>query len=214
MKPLLTVFTGALLTFGQFGCSVFGVRTLDEPNYTLLKSAKNENIEIRQYSEFLVAETQVESRYEDASRVGFRRLFRFISGDNTSQQKIAMTAPVQRSRSGEEIAMTAPVFQEQDKSWWTVSFVMPAKFTSKTVPQPTDSTVTIRTVASRKVAVISFRGRIHEDGMEEYAQTLRAWCKNHGYRLMSEPRLAGYDPPYTLPFLRRNEVHIDVDPLP
>ncbi|MEE2902086.1 MAG: heme-binding protein [Myxococcota bacterium] len=201
----------SLITLGQFGCSVFGIRSIDEPNYTLLKSDKSQSVEIRHYDEFLVAQTVVKANYKQAGSVGFRRLFRFISGDNTAQQSIAMTAPVERYETGEKIAMTAPVFQAQEEKQWTISFVMPAKFTAETVPQPTDSSVTIKTVPARKVAVIRFAGRMNEEKSEKYIQELKVWCRDHGYRPTSKPRLAGYDPPFTLPFLRRNEIHINVE---
>ena len=204
----------AILALGQFGCSVFGVRSIDEPNYRLLKTDQAQSVEIRYYDEYLVAETLVDSTYKQAGSIGFRRLFRFISGANTTQQSIAMTAPVERYETGEKIAMTAPVFREQDQKQWAISFVMPDKFTAATVPQPLDPNVSIKKVPARKVAVIRFRGRMNEALAEEYTRKLKNWCASKGYVITSEPRLAGYDPPFTLPALRRNEVHIDVSASP
>ena len=201
----------SILALGQFGCSVFGVRSIDEPNYTLLETDKGQSVEIRHYDEYLVAETLVDSNYKQAGSIGFRRLFRFISGDNTAQQSIAMTAPVERYETGEKIAMTAPVFREQDNKQWAISFVMPKKYNAATVPQPTDPTVRVKTVPERNVAVIRFRGRMNEEISQRYVERLNAWCAEHGYRVVSEPRLAGYDPPFTVPLLRRNEIHIDVE---
>ena len=211
MKRKRIIMASAILALGQFGCSVFGVRSIDEPNYRLLKTDQDQSVEIRHYDEYLVAETLVDSTYKQAGSIGFRRLFRFISGANTTQQSIAMTAPVERYETGEKIAMTAPVFRERDQKQWAISFVMPDKFTATTVPQPVDPTVRIKTIPSRRVAVIRFRGRMSAEVAEQYTERLRAWCAKHGYRTMSKPRLAGYDPPFTLPALRRNEVHIDVE---
>ena len=213
MKKQVVALAGLILAVGQIGCSVFGVRTVDEPKYNILESVESAPIEVREYSEIIVARTTVDANYDDASTVAFRRLFRYISGENTVGGKIAMTAPVEtsrRSKSGEKIAMTAPVFQDATEERWTMAFVMPAKYTMDDVPRPTNPNVEVALLPPRRVAVLTFNGRYDDETFASQSAKLESWVRDRGLEPTSSPRLAGYDPPYTLPFLRRNEVHIDV----
>jgi DNA gyrase inhibitor GyrI len=88
---------------------------------------------------------------------------------------------------------------------------MPAGFTLNTLPQPVDTLITIRQVRSKKVAVIRFSGFLAQENIEENAKNLPTWIDTKGYLALSSPRSAGYDPPWTIPFLRRNEVQIDIE---
>ena len=198
------------------GCSVFGVRTAPEPDYTVTHQVDSEPIEVRRYEETLVATTQVRAdSYDKASRVGFRRLADYIFGENRSDEEIGMTAPVfqrMEPREGEEIGMTAPVLQSQEREGvWRMSFVMPARYTRQTLPEPMDPAIEIESLPAREVAVIRFRGRLRPENVEEAAEELRRWIQQSPYQATSAPRAAGYDPPYTLPPLRRNEVLIEVE---
>jgi hypothetical protein len=96
-------------------CSLFGIRSTEEAAYSVLQ--KQGDYELRQYESLVVASTLVESDFDEAGKQAFRRLFNYISGDNTAGQEIAMTAPViateNQSNGGEEIAMTAPVTSER-----------------------------------------------------------------------------------------------------
>ena len=86
---------------------------IEEAKYTVLK--KEGHLELRQYAPHIVAETLVESDFEGAGNKAFRRLFNYISGNNESRQKIAMTAPVSQAVQGEKIAMTVPVGQQTQR---------------------------------------------------------------------------------------------------
>jgi hypothetical protein len=90
---------------------------IEEPRFKVLE--KDGSFELREYSPYIVAETRVEAGFEEAGNVAFQRLFRYISGNNIAQQKIAMTAPVTQSR-GEKISMTAPVSQVADGNAYLV----------------------------------------------------------------------------------------------
>lgn len=213
MKKQALMITSLILGMGQIGCSVVGIRSVDEPDYDVIERADSDHIEVREYDQILVARTTVDAEYDDASRVGFRRLFRYISGDNTVGDTIAMTAPVVTSRgaeSGEKIAMTAPVFQTSSDESWTMSFVMPAKYTINDVPRPTNPDVEVALIPARRVAVITFRGRYNDEIFATQRAKLESWIRDRGLEPVSAARLAGYDPPYTLPMFRRNEVHIDL----
>jgi SOUL heme-binding protein len=205
MKRLSSLITTVYLA----GCSVFGIPSVEEAGYEVLK--EHDVIQIRQYKPFLTAQTKVDAGYDEASSKAFQRLFDYISGNNKAQQKIAMTAPVIQEKQAEEIAMTAPVFQEKSGKTWFMSFVLPADYTLATAPVPLDSTIVLKEVPSKKVAVLTYSGFLSEQVIDEKTDELKGWLVANNYKAISSPRSAGFDPPWTLPFLRRNEVHIDIE---
>ncbi len=189
----------------------------EEPKYVMLE--KSEPFELRAYAPRIIAEVKVEGDLDAASSQGFRLIAAYIFGKNQVSQKIAMTTPVgiessDQSKSA-QIAMTAPVMIEGNQSsdmnakhQWTVSFVMPAEYTLDTLPKPLDSQVKIREVPSEKRAVITFSGFYNEDKVQEKTQALRDWMKSKNVKSIGEPQFARYNPPWTLPFMRRNEIMI------
>ena len=106
--------------------------------------------------------------------------------------------------------MTAPVLQERVGSEWWMAFVMPSSYTMDSLPAPLDPTIKTTEIPSRTVAVIRYSGILSQTAIDLHAFQLQAWIEANGYQALSAPRSAGYDPPWTLPFLRRNEVHIDI----
>ena len=184
---------------------------IEEPRFRVLE--RDGAFELREYAPYLIAETRVEAGFTDAGNVAFQRLFRYISGENTAQQKIAMTAPVTQSsaaKSGEKIAMTAPVAQQADGDAYRVAFVVPAKYTLDTVPQPRDPTVQIRAVPAQLIASWRYSGRWTESNYREHEAELRAAIAARNLKVTGEPTLARYNPPFMPSFLRRNEVLIPV----
>jgi hypothetical protein len=185
----------------------------EEPGYRVIE--QDGAFELRQYAPYLVAETRVESDFETAGSIAFQRLFRYISGDNVAQQKIAMTAPVTQSRDearGEKIAMTAPVEQQAAGRGYRVAFIVPAKYNLETVPKPTDPTIEIRAVPQRLVAVWRYSGRWTTGNYRQHEAELRGAMVKRDLVAADEPILARYDPPFMPTFLRRNEVMIAVNP--
>jgi hypothetical protein len=180
----------------------------EEPAYEVVSS--HGDVEIRRYQPMILAETRVDSQFEEAGNEAFRRLFGYISGDNTTRSKIAMTAPVVQEPTSQKIAMTAPVVQEADASGWRVAFVVPSEFSWETTPQPTDSRVELRLVPERTVAVLRFSGTWGEARFAEHERKLRAVVAEHGLRAVGEAVYARYNPPFTPWFMRRNEVMIPV----
>lgn len=201
----LLLMTGMLLA----GCSVLGKRESAEPPFTVLE--KEGEIEIRQYGGMVLAETVVEGGYGQSSGQAFSRLAGYIFGKNRSKQKFSMTAPVLQEPASEKLSMTAPVMQEKHGNSWVMSFVMPEGSTLASLPEPLDQTVKFREVRAKKVAVISYSGLHSESNLRSYAEKLTVWLEKRGYRSLSGPRAASYDPPWTIPFLRRNEVLIDIE---
>ena len=209
MQMYLACALIGLLGILATGCSVFGIRTFETSGCEVV--LKDGRFEIRQYPDALVAETVVDAEYSKAGSVAFRRLAGYIFGGNKSRAQISMTTPVIQQKASERIAMTAPVMQEKSGRGWRMTFVLPAKYTMETVPEPVDTQVVIRKETGRKVAVIRYSGWLSEASMESNTDKLKGWIEQKGYKATSPPRLAAYDPPWTVPFLRRNEVHIDIE---
>jgi len=198
-----------LLAIALVQLASFTAMAVEQPSFRVLE--RDGAFELREYAPHLVAETSVQAGFEDAGSIAFRRLFRYISGDNTAQQKIAMTAPVTQSRSsGEKIAMTAPVTQVASGSGYTVAFLVPAKYAADTVPQPNDPTIRIRAVPRQLIATWRYSGRWTPSNYQEHESELRRIMAARGLKAIGEPILARYNPPFMPAFLRRNEVLIPV----
>lgn len=190
----------------------------EEPKYTLLE--KSEPFELRAYAPQIVAEVLVDGDLDEASTRGFRLIAAYIFGKNQVSEKIAMTAPVGiesgTKQTSAKIAMTAPVGIEADQSQksganqWLVSFVMPSEYTLETLPKPLNNQVKIRQVPAEKRAVITFSGFYGETTVAEKTKALEDWMKSKNLQAIGSSQFARYNPPWTLPFLRRNEVMIRV----
>ena len=195
------------------GCSFFGIRNTEEAGYELVD--KHESIEIREYDELVVVETFANTGYEEAGKIAFRKLFAYISGENISKTKIAMTAPVMSKegdvQTGDKIPMTSPVLEERQAKGWRYSFVLPAGYTLENAPLPSNPEVKLAVIPRKKVAVIRYTGSWKEKSMREKSEKLAKWIQAKGLKSLSKPRSARYDPPWTLLFLRRNEIMIDVN---
>ena len=187
-------------------CATMGI---EKPKYTVVE--KQGKFEIRSYAPQILAETTVDATFEDAGNVAFRRLFKYISGDNRSRTSIAMTAPVNQQAQSKKIAMTAPVNQQKLKDGYAVSFVMPAKYTIDILPEPLDPSVSIREVPARTLAAIRYSGTWSIDRYNNHLGKLQSFVKEKGLRIIDEPIFARYDPPFQIWFLRRNEVLIPVE---
>lgn len=166
--------------------------------------------EVRAYAQHILAETIVDGNLEEAGNQAFGRLFRYISGANRTHNKVAMTAPVAQQRAGEKIAMTAPVGQQRAQDKWAVSFMMPAGYTLETLPVPEDPQVKLRLVPARRMAAVRYSGFWSEKNYLKHKQELEAWIHKQGLSVKGEPVWARYNPPFTLWFLRRNEILIEV----
>lgn len=191
--------------FALFGGSVLAA-TVDEPAYTV--EVRDGAFEVRRYGAIVVAETTVVGPFDAAGSEGFRRLVRFISGDNQGAASIAMTAPV--TQAPVAIAMTAPVTQTASAAGWRVGFVMPAGSVLARMPTPNDPRVVLREQPGRRAAVARFSGGWSEALRVEWTAKLAAWMAVQGLSAAGDPEVHRYDPPWTLPALRRNEIHVPV----
>ncbi len=188
--------------------------SLEQPDYDVVY--RDGDIEYRQYKPYLVAETVIESvgDYKAAGNEGFRRLFRYIAGGNQSRSKIAMTAPVAQTPTSEKIAMTVPVQQAGSADGWRVAFMLPTRYTLETAPVPSDPRVQVREVPGRLMAVLRYSGRWTERNFEKKRASLLALLESEAVAPLGDIQSALYDAPYMPPFLRRNEVMVEVERLP
>ena len=205
MKKLLLVCTALLLQ----GCSVFGIRTVELLDYTLIE--EEGNFDIRQYQDYWVASTVVGGEYKKSTNKAFGRLFKYISGNNGQQAKIAMTGPVIQQPEGEEIAMTGPVIQQKMGTNWVMEFVLPSKYNENSPPEPLDSEVKVVRKTGYKAAALRYSGNLSEKKFSDKKAELLDLVMQKKLQPVGEPFSAGYDPPWTLPFLKRNEVLVVVE---
>jgi hypothetical protein len=181
---------------------------IEEPAYTV--ESKASQYEIRKYGPIVVAETKIESDFENAGNQAFRILAGYIFGGNKSKTKIAMTAPVTQEVASEKIAMTAPVTQTKEPTGFVVQFTMPEKYTLETLPTPDDSRVILRQLPARRVAVYTYSGSWSESRYAEKLSNFKLELKNDKVTSIGEPTLARYNSPFALWFLRRNEIWLEV----
>lgn len=199
-----------LLILTTMGCSMFGIRTEKEPNYEVITS--DDNKQIRKFNPMITASVIIKGDYKNNASPGFKQLAGFIFGDNETNTKVKMTAPViQRPSGSEKISMTAPVIQTPGDDAWEMSFVMPAEYTLDSLPKPKNPNIIIKQIPSQTVAVLSYTGLTDENKINKLGAELTEWIIQQGYKNISKPRSARFDPPWTIPFLRRNEIHITVE---
>lgn len=198
----------------------------EEPKYTVLK--QTEDFELRRYESQLVAQTWVSGDQDAASRAGFKILADYIFGNNTTpsgeSSKISMTAPVamqfeakqsatKKNGGSQKIAMTAPVsikqeHQQQNDSKWRVQFTMPSQYSMQTLPKPNNPNIEIIEVPPQTYGVIKFSGLAGAEKVAAKTAELQSWMQMQKLNIIGTPELARYNPPWTLPFMRRNEVMI------
>jgi effector-binding domain-containing protein len=184
----------------------------EEPEFTVL--FQEENLEIREYEPRIIAHVKANGDFDDASSKGFKMLADFIFGNNTinnTSQKISMTAPVSASISSKTISMTAPVIAENNNNEWSIAFVMPKEFTIATLPVPNNQNIKITALPKEKFAVVVFSGLVRESSYNKKANLLIEFIKKKRLTPLSSIQIARYNPPWTLPFFRRNELMVKID---
>lgn len=205
MKFLLTQ---ALLVLG-IAFSSFAV-AIEKPEYEVL--FVDGAVEYRRYESFIVAETEivdVES-WKDASNEGFRRLFNYITGDNNGEAKIAMTAPVQQSKIQAEDVRINQAEPLEVGAGWKVGFMLPSSYSMIDAPMPEDERITIRMVPEKLVAAIRYSGRWTTRNFDKYESRLMGALSEENIETLGEPETAFYNPPFIPPFMRRNEILVEV----
>lgn len=201
---------------------------IEEPKYTLV--SEEGVFQVRRYPAVLIAETFVDGDMDEASNKGFRLIADFIFGNNKApnataggSEKIAMTAPVTVEPMSQTIEMTAPVTIEpvqvssekmSTANRWRIHFVMPSSYTLASLPKPSNNKVVIREVPGATYAVLTYSGFNFLSNVQTRTNELMAWIKSKKMETSGSPQLARYNPPWTLPMWRRNEIMLEVKPAP
>ena len=202
--------TLATLLFGLLWTGT--LMATEEPKFESLR--KEDKVEIRRYVPVIVAETIVDGDMDSASNRGFQLIAGYIFGNN---ERIAMTAPVvaEAQSSAEKIAMTVPVSIEPQiaddskmagAQRWRIHFVMPSQYTLATLPKPLNPQVKLREIPAKTYAALTYSGFNTESKVQEKTDQLLDWLKTQKIETIGKPQLARYNPPWTLPFLSRNEI--------
>ena len=185
---------------------------IDEPAYAVVQTT--DVFEVRQYAPYLVAEVVVPGPVSEAGNQGFSLLGGYIFGKNKGERKLEMTAPVTQTALPPappvKLEMTAPVTQAATAGGFLVQFVMPKGYTLATLPEPLDARVKLREVPGNRVAVIRFSGSWSQSTYEEQLQKLRSALAAAGMTTAGEPVSSRYNSAFSLPFLRRNEVWLNL----
>lgn len=184
---------------------------LEAPKYTVIET--DGAFELRSYEPMIVAETLVSGDLDEASNAGFRVIAGYIFGDNKTasgvNDKISMTVPVNMQLQSEKIDMTAPVSMQAKDGQWLIHFVMPSKYTMETLPVPDNEAVNIRQIPARNYASIEFSGFTGPIKVAKKTEELLKWLDKKGITPVNEPEMARYNAPWSLPFMRRNEILVE-----
>ncbi|KAG0533261.1 hypothetical protein BDA96_04G177700 [Sorghum bicolor] len=198
--------------------ALMSVPDLETVPFRVLK--REAEYEIREVESYFVAETTMPGRSGfdfNGSSQSFNVLASYLFGKNTASEQMEMTTPVftrKGESNGETMDMTTPVITKSaGKNKWKMSFVMPAKYGSN-LPRPKDPSVTIKEVPSKIVAVAAFSGLVTDDDINMRESKLReSLHKDTEFRVKDDSvvEVAQYNPPFTLPFTRRNEIALEVE---
>lgn len=169
------------------------VSNVEQAKYTVI--ASEGTIEVRNYTPLIVAQTNVTGDRKQAIQNGFRRIADYIFGNNVPAQKVAMTAPV---------------IQQPEGDHWKIGFVMPKNYSMATLPKPNNSDIDLVEVSAKRFVVVRFSGTASDDSLKTQTDKLKQFIQAKKFRAIAAPVFAFYNPPWTLPFLRRNEVMVEI----
>lgn len=178
---------------------------IETPKYNIISS--QDSIEVRLYEPMNIATVNVPGSRKESIKKGFRMLADYIFGNNHIHKDIQMTAPV-KQQSSKEITMTAPVQQQQKGDVWQISFVMPSKYKIDELPIPNNKAVQIIEIPEQQFIAIQFSGTNSDENIDEHKELLSKYVKEKGINITGSYKYAFYNHPWTLPFMRRNEVLI------
>ncbi len=209
---MLKIITWIIIGLALLGSSAWGMMKVfskyEQASYQIAES--NGRFEIRDYAPMIVAQGEFTGERNEAIDKGFIVVAGYIFGKNISTQKIAMTTPVMQ-QSSEKIPMTVPVMQAKGQNnSWTLSFVMPSKYTLQTLPIPNNPDIKLKELPAKRFAVIRFSGMWTKANLNKRTSNLQEFIKSKNLVIVSEPVYAFFNPPWTPWFLRRNEIMIEV----
>jgi hypothetical protein len=206
VNRIITAFAALFCLSLLFWCE--DIMAIEEAKYSVIE--REDAFELRQYQPQIIAETVVEGDFDQVGNEGFRRLFKYISGNNRSKKSISMNAPVSQEKTNEKITMTAPVNQEKVGEKWIITFLMPSQYTMENIPEPLDPRIVIKKVPGNLMASMRYSGTWSKIRYEDNKAHLYEMINKRGLKPQGEPIFARYNPPFMPWFLRRNEVLIPV----
>jgi len=184
----------------------------EEPEFKLI--SQEGEFQIREYDPKIIAQVEVEGDFDEASSRGFKLLADYIFGNNLldgESKKISMTTPVEMSPMADNLLMTSSILDDKVNNKWSINFVMPQEFSLDTLPKPNNTQVNIIEVPKEKYAVIVFSGLVRESSYAEKAELLSNYLEENSFKQQGAIKIARYNPPWTLPFFRRNELMVRID---
>ena len=184
----------------------------EEPEFKLI--SQDGEFEIREYKPKIIATVEVNGDFDDASSQGFKLLADYIFGNNLldgSSKKISMTAPVEMAPLSENLSITSSIMDDAINNQWLVNFIMPKEYRLDSLPKPNNPKVNIIEIPTEKYAVIVFSGLVRESSYAEKVELLSNYLKRNNYTQQGAIKIARYNPPWTLPFLRKNELMVRID---
>lgn len=184
----------------------------EEPEFKLI--SQDGEFEVREYKPKIIAIVEVEGDFDDASSQGFKLLADYIFGNNLldgSSKKISMTAPVEMTLLSENLSITSSIMDDEVNNKWLVNFIMPKEYSLDSLPKPNNPKVNIVEIPAEKYAVIVFSGLVREASYAEKVELLSDYLKRNNYIQQGAIKIARYNPPWTLPFLRKNELMVKID---
>ena len=205
-KPFKPLMIGITILLGNSAMAI------EEPNYTVI--AEEKPYEVRVYEPMIIAEVQIPGDRDSATNRGFRIIADYIFGNNQginqSSQNIAMTAPVTIENQMQAKLRLNSTEEELADGVWRIQFVMPSEYTLNSLPKPKNHLVKIRQIPSKTYAVYVYSGLNGVEKVSKITQDLTTWIDKNNYQAIGNPQLARYNPPWTLPLFRRNEVLIEI----
>ena len=190
------------IVFFIFILMVQPAMAIEEPEFEVLQS--HDDYEVRRYVPHIVAEVDVAGDDGDPGRAAFRILAGYIFGDNEAETKMSMTAPV-----------TSQAVGDDEKALYTYAFFMESEYTMETLPKPVDTRIRLVEKPARVIAARRYSGRWSASNYHKNEAALMAALADDGVVLAGEPYLARYNSPFTLWFMRRNELLVEIEwPLP
>ena len=208
--PLSTLWS-AVSTLALSLPAVFGIRAVwEQPPYEVV-ARLDDATEVRRYGDRVAAEVTVAAATPDAARAeAFGLLFRYIAGANRAHAAVSMTAPVATDTGPEPVAMTTPVETASEDGATRMRFFLPARYTVDSAPVPADARIRIVPIAGETVAAVCFSGAAGDDAVRTRSHALQALLSQSEWQATGRPVTFTYDPPFTIPFLRRTEVVVAV----
>ncbi len=208
---MIEAIKGYALLFVFTLVSPFGVNiATEEPSYRVVEKLSG-GVEIREYGKRIAAEVTVEESDPDkARRKAFDLLAGYIFGENRQKQSVAMTAPVEIETRGREIAMTSPVEVDYRGGAMTMRFFMPASYGMRDLPEPGNAKVKLDEAPAETMAVLRYSGSTKDEVVTAQSAALLEALQKSRWNATKEVKAFFYNPPWTIPFLRRNEVVVEV----